>query len=167
MRAIGSTPDEPYSQIYVTLISAINSAETRILLTNAYFVPDPQLLHALDGAAARGVDVQADRCRASATPGSCSTPAARTTSELLRGGVKIYERRERAAARQDGVIDGVWSTVGSTNLDWRSFLHNHEMTAVVLGAEFGAQMREAFEPTSPRPIRSRSRRGSGARSPTA
>jgi cardiolipin synthase len=43
------------------------------------------------------------------------------------------------------VIDGVWSTVGSTNLDWRSFLHNHELNAVVLGAEFGAQMRAAFE----------------------
>ena len=47
VRAIGSTPDEPFSQIYVTLISALNSADTEILLTNAYFVPDPQLLQAL------------------------------------------------------------------------------------------------------------------------
>jgi hypothetical protein len=35
------------------------------------------------------------------------------------------------------LIDGVWATVGSTNLDWRSFLHNHELNAVVLGTEFG------------------------------
>ena len=47
VRPIGSTPDEPFSQIYVTLISAINSAESEILLTNAYFVPDPQLMQAL------------------------------------------------------------------------------------------------------------------------
>ena len=47
VRAIGSAPDEPFSQIYVTLISAINSAETEILVTNAYFVPDPQLMEAL------------------------------------------------------------------------------------------------------------------------
>ena len=53
VRAIGSTPDEPFSQIYVTLISAINSAETEILLTNAYFVPDPQLLAGADAAPRR------------------------------------------------------------------------------------------------------------------
>ena len=43
------------------------------------------------------------------------------------------------------MIDDVWVTVGSTNLDWRSFLHNQELTAVILGSEFGAKMREAFE----------------------
>jgi cardiolipin synthase len=43
-----------------------------------------------------------------------------------------------------GVIDGVWSTVGSTNLDWRSFLHNQEVNVVVLGADFGQRMRKAF-----------------------
>ena len=47
VRAIGSAPDEPFSQIYVTLISALNSAESEILLTNAYFVPDPQLMKSL------------------------------------------------------------------------------------------------------------------------
>ena len=43
------------------------------------------------------------------------------------------------------MIDGVWATVGSTKLDWRSFLHNQELTAVVLGAEFGTKMRADFE----------------------
>ena len=43
------------------------------------------------------------------------------------------------------VIDGVWSTIGSTNLDWRSFLHNQELDAVVLGDEFGKQVSDMFE----------------------
>ena len=43
-----------------------------------------------------------------------------------------------------GVIDGVWSTVGSSNLDWRSFLHNDEINAVVLGRDFAAQMHTMF-----------------------
>ena len=43
------------------------------------------------------------------------------------------------------LIDGVWSTVGSTNLDWRSFLHNQEVNAVILGPDFGAQMRASFD----------------------
>ena len=39
----------------------------------------------------------------------------------------------------------MWSTIGSTNLDWRSFLHNQELNAVVLGADFGVQMRAMFD----------------------
>ena len=54
--------------------------------------------------------------------------------------MKIYERRGALLHSKTAVIDGVWSTVGSTNLDWRSFLHNDEVNAVVLGPEFGAQM---------------------------
>jgi cardiolipin synthase len=41
-------------------------------------------------------------------------------------------------------IDGVWSSIGSTNLDWRSFLHNDELNAVVLGREFAQQMQAMF-----------------------
>ena len=66
-------------------------------------------------------------------------------SELLRAGVKIYERQAAMLHAKTAVIDGVWSTVGSTNLDWRSFLHNQELNAVILGADFGAQMRAVFE----------------------
>jgi cardiolipin synthase len=47
VRAIGSSPDEDFSLIYATLLSAIASAETSVYITNAYFVPDPQLLAAL------------------------------------------------------------------------------------------------------------------------
>ena len=65
--------------------------------------------------------------------------------QLLRGGVKIYERREVILHSKTASIDGVWATVGSTNLDWRSFLHNHELNAVVLGVEFGHQMRAMFD----------------------
>jgi cardiolipin synthase len=43
------------------------------------------------------------------------------------------------------LIDDVWATVGSTNLHWRSFLHNHELNAVVLGTEFGSQLKSMFE----------------------
>ena len=51
VRAIGSSPEEPYSLIYVTLISALRSAQSEIWLTSAYFVPDPQLLTTLKSAA--------------------------------------------------------------------------------------------------------------------
>ena len=144
VRAIGSNPDEPFSQIYVTLISALNSAEREILLTNAYFVPDPQLVKALTVAVARGVDVKL--IVPSTTDSSLVFHAGRSHYErLLRGGVKIYERRGALLHAKTVLVDGVWSTVGSTNLDWRSFLHNQELTAVILGSQFGVKMLAAFE----------------------
>ena len=144
VRAIGSSPKDAFSLIYVTLLSAINSAETEVLLTNAYFVPDPQLLATLKAAVARGVNVRL------LLPGSTDSAlvfhAGRSYyDELLQGGVKIYERGKALMHSKTAVIDGVWATVGSTNLDWRSFLHNDEVNAVVLGTEFGERMRAAFE----------------------
>jgi len=143
VRAIGSTPDDPYSLIYLTLISAIGNAEKQVYLTNAYFVPDSQLLKALIGAAGRGVDVKL------ILPGHSDSEvvfhAGRSHySALLEGGVRIYERAGALLHSKTAVIDGVWSTVGSTNLDWRSFLDNDEINAVVLGREFGQKMQDMF-----------------------
>lgn len=144
VRAIGSSPEEPYSLIYETLLSAIGSAETSVYLTNAYFVPDPQLLAALQAAAARGVDVKL------ILPGQTDSwlvfHAGRSHYEqLLRSGVEIYERHGVILHAKTALIDGVWTTVGSTNLDWRSFLHNHELNAVVLGREFGQEIQAMFD----------------------
>jgi cardiolipin synthase A/B len=144
VRAIGSSPDEPYSQIYVTLLSAINSAETQIFLTNAYFVPDPQLLAALKEAVQRGVDVRL--LLPEKTDSDLVFYASRSYyDELLSADVKIYTRQYALLHAKTALIDGVWSTIGSTNLDWRSFLNNQEINAVVLGQKFGAQMQALFE----------------------
>jgi cardiolipin synthase len=144
VRAIGSSPEEPYSQIYATLLSAINSSETRVFLTNAYFVPDPHLLAALKEAAQRGVDVRL------LLPEKIDSAMVYYASrsyydELLSAGVKIYQRQDALLHAKTALIDGVWSTIGSTNLDWRSFLYNQEIDAIILGQGFGAQMQDLFE----------------------
>lgn len=150
VRAIGSTAanksadgDSAESLIYLTLISAISHAESSVHLTIAYFAPDPQLLKALTDASQRGVDVKL------ILPSySDSWPIFHLGrsyySKLLRGGVKIYEWRGAVMHAKTACIDGVWSTIGSTNLDWRSFLHNDEINAVILGHGFAAQMEAMF-----------------------
>ena len=144
VRAIGSTPDDPYSLIYLTLISAIGNAEKHVHLTNAYFVPDPQLLTALTEAAARGVEVKL--ILPSHSDSQLVFHAGRAHyADLLQGGVQIFELQGDLLHAKTAVIDGIWSTVGSTNLDWRSFLDNDEVNAVVLGREFAAQMQAMFE----------------------
>ena len=143
VRAIGSTPDDPYSLIYLTLMSAIANAQKQILITNAYFVPDPQLVEELLAAAARGVDVQL------ILPGNSDSAlvlqAGRSHyATLLAGGVKIYERQAAVLHAKTALVDGVWACVGSSNLDWRSALDNDEINAVILGRAYGQQMQAAF-----------------------
>lgn len=143
VRAIGSASDEPHSLIYLTLLSAINHAEQHIHLTNAYFVPDPQLLKSLIDAARRGVDVKL--ILPSNTDSWPVFHAGRSHyTKLLQGGIKIYERRGSVMHSKTAAIDGVWSVIGSTNLDWRSFLHNDELNAVILGRDFSQQMETMF-----------------------
>lgn len=143
IRALGNTAGDIDSPIYLTLLSAINHAERNINITNAYFVPDPQFRQALAGAARRGVDVQI------VLPGKSDSWAVFHAGrshyeELLDAGVKLYERSDTIVHAKTASIDGVWSTVGSTNLDWRSFLHNDELNAIILGADFAHQMDAMF-----------------------
>lgn len=143
VRAIGSTPDDPYSLIYLTLISAIGNAERQVYLTQAYFVPDPQLLEALIDAAGRGVDVKL--ILPSFSDSASTFHAGRSHySTLLKAGIKIYERQGALLHSKTVIIDGVWTCVGSSNLDWRSFIDNDEINAVILGREFAAQMQAMF-----------------------
>ncbi len=143
VRTIGSTPDDPYSLMYLTLMSAIGNAEKQVYLTNAYFVPDPQLRKALTDAATRGVDVRL--ILPSHSDSALVFHAGRAHyADLLAGGVQIFELNGALLHAKTAVIDGVWSTVGSTNLDWRSFMDNDEINAVILGRDFAAQMAAMF-----------------------
>ena len=142
VRVLGSVPEE-FSTIYVTLISAIRNAETDVYITDAYFAPDPQMIEALEGAARRGVDVRL------LLPGHTNEPligaAARSNfSELLEAGVKIYLWQGEMLHAKTATIDGVWSTVGSSNLDWWSIARNDEINTVVLSVRFGKEMDASF-----------------------
>lgn len=143
VRAIGSRAAEEASPIYLTLLSAITRAEADIHITVAYFGPDKPLLKALTGAAKRGVKVKL--VLPSHTDSAAIFHLGRSHyTKLLKAGVEIHERQGAVMHAKTAVIDGVWSTIGSSNLDVRSFLHNDEINAVVLGGEFAAQMDAMF-----------------------
>ena len=143
VRVIASSPDDTVPSIFVTLVSAIRNAARTVHIAMAYFAPDPQTLDALKGAAARGVKVQL--ILPSYTDFRPILYAGRSHyTGLLEAGVEIYERQERLLHSKTIVIDGIWATVGSSNIDWRSFLHNEELNVVILGQDFGRQMEESF-----------------------
>jgi len=143
MRVVVGDPETGTSQTYVALHKAIAQADRRIWLTYGYFVPDEATIAALRDAAGRGVDVRL------ALPGFSDfwAPFYAGRSHyagLLDAGVRIFERRDALLHAKTAVIDGVWSSVGSTNLDWRSFVHNYEADVIVLGAPFGRDLERLF-----------------------
>jgi cardiolipin synthase len=142
-RVIASSPDDSVPAFYVTLVSAIRNATRSVYLTMAYFAPDPQTLQALKAAAARRVDVKLILPSYSDFWGVLYAGRSHY-SDLLAAGIQIFERQERLLHAKTVVIDGVWATVGSSNVDWRSFLHNEELNVVVLGRDFASQMEASF-----------------------
>lgn len=145
VRILANQPDESDGYtVYLTMMSAFASARRSIHITMAYFAPDPAFVQVLADAAQRGVEV------VMVLPGFSDSSLVLYAGQshyekLLRAGVKIYERRDALLHAKTAVVDGVWSTVGSSNMDWRSFALNYEVNAVILGGDFASQMEEMFQ----------------------
>lgn len=142
VRVIASQPGGDH-EIYKAYFVAIQGATKSIHITAAYFVPDVQILKALLEAAHRGVDVKL--ILPAITDGVLVAYASHSFyKQMLEAGIKIYQLKASVLHAKTAVIDGTWSTVGSTNMDTRSFLHNKEINVVVMGDEFGREMESAF-----------------------
>ncbi|MGB6056117.1 MAG: cardiolipin synthase [Burkholderiaceae bacterium] len=143
VRVLGSEPDGDPT-IYKAYVLAIQQAKQSIHITTPYFVPDRQLMDALMQAAERGVDVKL--LFPSISDSTLVLYAGQSFySELLQHGVRVYQLQVAVLHAKTAVIDGVWSTVGSANIDMRSFLHNSEVNVIVLGPDFGRAMESAFQ----------------------
>lgn len=143
VRVVGSIPGETNRIPFIMYVAAMAFAEHSIHLTNSYFIPDDQIAGALIAAAQRGVDVKI------ILPGVSDSRLALSAqrhhySELLKSGVKIYEHSTSFLHAKTAVVDQVWSTVGSTNMDFLSLLNNDEVNAVILSREFAVEMEQMF-----------------------
>ena len=143
VRVVGSTPGENNRITFIVYVAAITFAEHSVHLTNAYFIPDEQILRAFSDASKRGVDVKI--IVPAKTDSKLALQAQRYNySWLLKAGVKIYERRNALLHAKTAVIDEVWSTVGSTNMDLWSLLSDDEVNAVILSHGFAGEMENMF-----------------------
>jgi len=144
VQVIGSTPGELNRVTFIMYVAAFVNAQRSIHLTTPYFVPDKQALSALIDAAGRGLDVKIILPEVSDS--SLALNAGHYYySNLLKAGIKLYERQHAMIHAKTSVVDGVWSTVGSTNMDLWSFLHNNEVNAVIIGVDFASEMEALFE----------------------
>jgi cardiolipin synthase len=126
--------------------AAICLARKRIRIQNPYFIPQPAAIDALGEAVQRGVDV---RVLMPATSGSDNPMVQhaghRNFEKLLRCGVRLFEYPHTLLHQKAMTVDGIWSAVGSSNFDDRSFETNDELTLGILDAGFAAQLDTIFE----------------------
>ena len=143
VRVIGSSPTRLATRYYVSVLTAIRSAQSRIWMTAAYFVPTPQEMRALRAAARRGVDVRI-LLPSHSDVGATLAVQRSYYPRLLAAGIKVYERSDGIVHSKSMVVDGVWSLVGSSNFDQRSILFNDEVDVVVLGKATADQLRKTM-----------------------
>jgi cardiolipin synthase len=145
VQVIKSSPSEGSSTVKLMYIVSMVSAQKRIWINNAYFVPDRDTVRALESAVRRGVDVRV------IVPGEIiDVPIVRQAArlyydDLLRRGIKLFEYQPTMMHAKTMVVDGIWSTVGSSNFDARSFRLNDEVNVNIHDEGIAAQMEAMFE----------------------
>ena len=142
-QVVKSSPAAGSFAMYTTFLLAVNSAQRSIHITNPYFVIDARMRDALVAARRRNVRVLV------LVPGAIDHNIVRQASrrqfgELLKAGVEIYEYLPALLHSKTMVIDGVWATIGSTNLDNRSFAVNDELNVIVYNRQVAQRLESAF-----------------------
>jgi len=136
---VGSAPGDQRPLYYISLERAIRAAEKHIWLSSGYFVPPHQEREDLAKAARRGVDLRLVLPSHSDVEDAVYAGRA-AYGDLLEAGARIFEMQNAVLHSKLAVIDGVWTTIGSSNLDRRSIVFNNEVDAIILGADTAAQV---------------------------
>ncbi|MDR0420878.1 MAG: cardiolipin synthase [Prevotellaceae bacterium] len=139
-----SGPDSDWASIMQTYFYAISSAKKHIYITTPYFMPNESVLTAIKVAALSGVDVRI------ILPGKSDSKIVYWATlayvqDLLEAGVKVYLYSKRAFNHAKTIsIDGEFSSIGSVNMDNRSFEYNFEITAIVYDKSIAASLENQF-----------------------
>lgn len=143
-QVLKSSPSEGSSAVKLMFIVSIVSAKKSIYISSAYFLPDRDTIRAFEGAVRRGVDVRV------IVPGEYTdVPIARHAGRLyyghlLRRGIRIFEYQPTMMHAKTMVVDGVWTTIGSSNFDDRSFRLNDEVNVNLFDETIASQMETMF-----------------------
>jgi len=139
--AIGAILDRKQSA--TELLEVLDSAKTRIWITNAYFNPSNRLLKRLKKLALSGVSVQLI-VSAQSDVAFFPTLTRSYYADLLHAGIRVFEYQQRVVHSKTMLIDDAL-VIGSTNLNYRSFIHDLELDALVTDIKLVGQMQQRFE----------------------
>ncbi|MBM9538184.1 phospholipase D-like domain-containing protein, partial [Desulfobulbus alkaliphilus] len=140
---VHGTPHHTRSVISSSFRLAMAGALRGICIMTPYFVPGPRIVRSMLRAVRSGVRVQL------IIPSVSDLPLVQLASHaylapLLRAGVEIFERQGTILHAKVMLIDDCWVTMGSANLDYRSFHRNHEINVIIDSRDFGTQVQAMF-----------------------
>ena len=143
LQVLSSGPDTEWSSIQYAYMKMINSANSQILIQSPYFIPDDSILEALRIAALSGVDVRI------MIPGHPDHPfvywaALSYLGELLKAGVRCYEYEHGFLHTKVMVVDECIASIGTANLDVRSFRLNFEINTIIYDRQLAAETAAQF-----------------------
>ena len=144
VQIIASGPDTDWENIMEAMFTAINTARKHICITTPYLIPNSQILTALTTASRSGVDVKI------IIPRKSDSWAAQYATDsyieqLARSGIRIFRYTKGFVHAKTMIIDDVFSSIGTANLDYRSFSLNFEINALIYNKGINQQMRHFFE----------------------
>ena len=143
VQVVASGPDTDYPNIMEAVLTAINTAEKSIFITTPYFIPNPEILTALGTASRSGVEVKI------IIPYKGDSWVARHATnsfvdQLLESGVEVYHYRKGMVHAKTMIVDGLLATVGTANMDNRSFMLNFEINAIFYDKGIAKEMIEQY-----------------------
>lgn len=143
VQIVHSGPDDDFSSTQQMYFSIINEAESYVYITNPYIIPGESILDALKVAALSGIDVRL--LLSEKSDNLIVKWCVRSYFEsLLQAGVRIYLFAEGFLHSKTIVSDDTISSIGTTNLDIRSFEQNYEVNAVIYDNDFAYELKEDF-----------------------
>lgn len=143
-QTILSSPEVGASTVRTMYYLSIICARRSIFIANPYFIPDQVATDALVDARRRGVDVRIMVSGRYNDNWLARHNSVRLYGTLLRAGIEILEFNRTMLHHKTMVVDGLWSTVGTTNFDNRSFAHNEENNVCVYDRALAARLDELF-----------------------
>lgn len=144
VQSILSSPETGSSTVRIMYYLSIVCARKSIFIANPYFIPDEQAIRILVEAKQRGVDVKIMVAGKHNDNFLAHTNSTRLYGKLLEAGIEIYEYNKTMMHHKYMVCDGVWSTVGTTNFDNRSFALNDENNVCVYDQPFASHWSQMF-----------------------
>ena len=135
--ALGNEERRRRANIRRSYLHAMRRARESIQIMNAYFIPDRGIRRVMANAVRRGVRVTVI-VPARSDLKSVMYASQHVFARLLRAGVRIFEWPERMMHAKTAVVDAVWATIGSYNLDARSLFHNLEVVLCIVDRAFAA-----------------------------
>ena len=144
MQTILSSPETGASTARTFYYLSIAAARRTIDIANPYFIPDQGAIDLLMAARRRGVEVRVMVAGIHNDNWMARQNSVRLYGPLLEAGIEIYEYNHTMLHQKTMVVDGVWSTVGTTNFDSRSFAHNEENNVCVCDAPLAKELEAIF-----------------------